>query len=300
MKKLLLLFSLTLVTAASFGQWELEGNYDLTFEDTSRLNHLLFDITSNPNNIWQIGAPQKTIFTGAYSAPNVIVTDTVNPYPANDTSIFTIMNVTLGGGFVAPHTVVLGGEYYVNSDTITDFGKIEFSPDNGINWVDLLTDTIYASLYYWNTPKPTLTGNSNGWQNFFVNIAGLGPVFNIQNGDTVLYRFTFISDSIQTNKDGLMFDNLHYEDYFEGIEEIQNDNLISISPNPASDELRIYSSNMKDNSRIQILSYTGQLLYENVNFTEESIDIRHLINGIYLLKYSDSKYFSVKRFVVQH
>jgi len=278
----------------------LYDSYDLTFEDTFFLNHLIIDTVANHNNIWQVGAPQKPLFFSAFTAPNAIVTDTFNSYPVNDTSSFTILNIAFGMGFVWPHTVILSGEYNVNSDTLTDYGIIEFSPDNGTTWIDLINDTTYALNMMWNTPKPTLSGNSNGWNLFYVNIAGLGPIFNIQDGDTVLYRFTFISDSIQTNKDGLMFDNFHFEDYIEDIPEIQNDNLISVFPNPADEFLFIQKANSSDQQIVQLFDYAGQTIYDNQNYNGKSIDTRKLINGIYLLKYSDTKSFSVKQFVVQH
>ena len=286
-----------LFSVASFSQSSYF--YTLDFEDTAALHHLRIDTVSNLNNIWQVGAPQKTIFTNAYSNPNVIVTDTINPYPINDTSSFTIVNVA-GDGFTYPHTASLIGEYSVNSDTLTDFGTIEFSPDNGTSWYDIINDTFITNHIYVQQHWISLTGNSNGWQQFYVNLAPLGPLFNIQLGDTVLWRFTFISDSIQTNKDGLMFDNFYFEDYVEGIPEIQNDNLISISPNPTSNELRIYKSNVSDSQKVQVLNYRGQVLYDNSNFIGDMIDIRQLPNGIYLLKYAATKYFSVKKFVVQH
>ncbi|MBL0311051.1 MAG: T9SS type A sorting domain-containing protein [Bacteroidetes bacterium] len=297
MKKYLLLILMMLFSVASFSQSS--SFYTLDFEDTAALHHLRIDTVSNLNNIWQVGAPQKPIFTNAYSNPNVIVTDTINPYPINDTSSFTIVNVA-GDGFTYPHTASLIGEYSVNSDTLTDFGTIEFSPDNGTSWYDIINDTFITNHINLQQHWISLTGNSNGWQQFYVNLAPLGPLFNIQLGDTVLWRFTFISDSIQTNKDGLMFDNLYFEDYVEGIPEIQNDNLISISPNPTSNELRIYKSNVSDSQKVQVLNYRGQVLYDNSNFIGDMIDIRQLPNGIYLLKYAATKYFSVKKFVVQH
>ncbi len=41
--------------------------------------------------------------------------------------------------------------------------------------------------------------------------------FPIELGDTVLFRFSFISDSIDNQKDGLMFDNIRFMDFTEGI-----------------------------------------------------------------------------------
>lgn len=75
-------------------------------------------------------------------------------------------NIASGLGFTWPHTVILSGQYFVNSDTLTDFGIIEMSPDNGNTWIDLINDTINAYAIQWNVTKPTLTGNSNGWLNF--------------------------------------------------------------------------------------------------------------------------------------
>ena len=57
------------------------------------------------------------------------------------------------GGFAFVHTAILSGEYYVNSDSLTDFGLIEFSPDNGTTWIDLINDTTYANDLWWNSPK---------------------------------------------------------------------------------------------------------------------------------------------------
>ena len=127
---------------------------------------------------------------------------------------------------------------------------------------------------------------------------GVFPV--AMTADTILFRFTYVTDGNSTAHDGWIIDDFQLEDWWEGIEEIQNDNLISISPNPTSDELRIHRTRASDKQRIQILNYTGQLFYDNSNFIGETFNARQLANGIYLLKYSDSKNFSIKKFVVQH
>ena len=300
MKKLLLLILIGLIAESSIGQYLGDELYDINFEDTTSIHHLRIDSVANQNNLWQVGVPQKTIFTGSYSWPKAKLTDTLHSYPTNDTSSFEIVNLATGEGWQWPHTVILYANYKVNSDSLTDFGKIEISPDNGTTWIDLINDTTYSSYYQWYNNKPVLTGNSNGWQNFTVWLAGLGPLFNVHINDTILYRFTFISDSVETNKDGLMFDDFHFEDWAEGIKEVENNSLISISPNPASDELNIRRTNAIDKDAVQILNYTGQVLFENSHFLGETIAIRQLENGIYLLKYSNTKNISIKKFIVQH
>lgn len=294
MKNFLLSTLLLLITATCFGQLAEEAS-NLNF-DTAFQIQVKIDTVSYPNNIWQIGTPQKTLFTSASSFPNAIVTDTINPYPVNDTSVFVLRKEILV--FKAYVDVYIYGKYFVNSDTLTDYGKIEFSRDNGISWIDPLNDdpSLVDCSCWWDYSKPTLTGNSNGWRDFSIIINGQQDISGAI--DTILYRFTFISDGVQTNKDGLMFDDFYFENRGVGIEEIQNDQLISVYPNPANDHLSLKSYRFSDSAAIQIINYQGQLVYEDPHFRDNFIDIRDLANGLYLLRYSDTKTFAIKNFVV--
>jgi hypothetical protein len=262
---------------------------------------LKIDTISNPNNTWQIGSPQKTTINNAYSAPNVIITDTIAHYPPNDTSVFMFMHIDQGG-YSTPHSAELAGYYNVNSDSLNDFGTIEISLDYGMTWINIVTDTVYDSYYHWFTPKPTLTGNSNGWQNFFVSLAGLGMAFNVNWGDTILLRFTFISDSIADTLDGLAYDNFQFCDGVEGIIELLDDALIVVSPNPTSNLLYVNRRTQSEKELVQVFNYTGQLLFEDNDFKSKTISVKNLklTDGIYFLKYSDTKRYAMKKFVVQH
>lgn len=306
MKKYLLLLSLTLYAVISFGQVSCGGvampkdwNFDGGITPWDYL--LQIDTVSNPNNVWQIGAPQKAIINSAYSSPNLIITDTLNHYPPGDTSVFIFKHIDQGG-FSTPHSAELAGYYKVNTDSLNDYGTIEISLDQGITWINLLTDTIYSTYYDWWTPKPVLTGNSYGWQNFWVHLAPLGEVFNVNWGDTILLKFTFISDSIADTLDGLAFDNFQFCDGVESIEEILNNNLIVVYPNPTSDLLFINRRTQPQKESVKIFNYTGQLLYESDNFNEKTIDTKklNLTNGFYFLRYSDTKNYALKKFIVQH
>ena len=111
-------------------------------------------IGTDTNNIWQIGVPQKTLFNQANSQPNVIITDTINNYGTNDTSSFTVRYNT----YNCPYAF---GKYYVDSDSLNDFGIIEISIDSGQTWINILEDSLNFS-----PEKPVLTGSSNGWKSF--------------------------------------------------------------------------------------------------------------------------------------
>jgi len=298
MKTVVLTFLLATLAVTSFAQWAWGVDFDTPlYED-----RIVRDTISNPNCIWQVGHPTKTVFTSAYSVPNAIVTDTSSPVPARDTSIFYLRHVR--NQLLPFHIFTLHFWYQMDGDP-TDFGTIEISPDTGNTWVNVLTEDATYQMY-WLSPKPTLTGSTVGWQSFDLDLgqwasnAAGGPFPVFMTADTILFRFTYVTDSGSLPHDGWIIDDFHLEDWFEGIHEVRNDNLITVSPNPTSDVLRIHRLKAGDRQQIQIVNYTGQIIYNNPNFVGETVDIRQLPNGVYLLKYSDTKTFSVKRFVVQH
>ena len=91
MKLIFTLIALLLCNTA-YTQW----GFFQTFESPNDTfnDKFIIDTVNYPNNVWQIGKPQKTVFDSAYSYPNAIVTDTLNPYPVNDTSVFMIKVVS--------------------------------------------------------------------------------------------------------------------------------------------------------------------------------------------------------------
>jgi hypothetical protein len=276
----------------SFAQYY--QSYEINFDDPDQFFRIDIDTLTNPNNTWQIGPPQKSTFSSAFSVPNAMVTDTINPYPNNNISQFTITHLAQGG-FVGMAFAVLSCQYRVNSDTLTDYGSIEFSPDNGTTWVNLLTDTIYYNLgcYNWYSEKPVLSGYSNGWKDFYCSLAGFGYHFNIQYDDTVLYRFTFTSDAFQSYKDGLMFDNLNFEDWVEGIDDLnQSEAVIDIFPVPALESVSIaYDNALMQNHQLLIFDEVGKLMH-NQNMQKSNsliLDLSKWESGNYFIRLNNTE-----------
>jgi len=295
MKKYLLSISLVIISTSSFGQWV----WDLTFDDTSYINRVIIDTIDNPSNIWQIGQPNKTIFNSAYSFPNVIATDLLNFYPSHDTSSFTIIHIANLGWLHDADIIYIDGWYYVNSDTLTDYAYIEFSPDHGNTWFNIDSTQNNGCCFDGYQELPIFSGNSFGWKHFHYCLCATTPV---TFGDTVLYRFTFISDNVQTNKDGIMFDDLHFTDEIEGIKEIQNNNPITIFPNPTQDKITIEAKSTKaQDYDLSIKNIQGQeVLNEKINLINvRTIDVSNMSNGVYILSLRNEKENFVRKIVVQ-
>jgi len=298
MKKLFLLhifvFVLIQLPINSFAQYYLPdgwGDYIYTFEDTTHWHSLSIDTTNNHSNIWQIGHPQKSIIDFAFSQPNVIITDTINPYLPNNTSVFEIAHQAQNG-FIDGGVAVFSGFYFVDSDSLLDYGTIEFSPDDGVTWINLLTDTVYSDFYNWFTEKPVLTGFSSGWKFFGIQLAGMKKVFDIDSTTVVRYKISFISDEINNNKDGLAFDDLHFKDYLLKINNLDAPVHINVWPNPCQEFLNVTLKDFNDSQlTITLFNTIGEVTLNETLLVNNSCEINmsDVIPGIYLLILKNKK-----------
>lgn len=282
----------------------------INFDDGQNMNFLKID-NSLPSNIWQIGSPQKPFFNEAYSVPNVIVTDTVYPYPENNLSVFYL--------YLPLSPSALEQFMYFNfkicSDTLSDFGNIDFSFDKGITWHNLISEATSYGIYWrilladppWTTiydcfdSVNPFTGKNSVWYTFDMSRLDPPPYYV----DTVYYKFSFHSDGVQTNKDGWMIDEINLGNFYEGIEENNSKWIVSTEPNPfcfdfllniTSDDIQ----NPKEQFIYKIFSAQGRKLAEQ-KFSGKTTKIEQLSNsppGVYFLKIiSDTKNICVKKIV---
>lgn len=256
----------------SQGEWD----YSYHFEDSAHIPYLT--IAENPfgGNLWQVGAPQKVIFNSAQSIPKVIVTDTVNSYPPNNTSLFELTHY-VNMEFRCIPLVSFEGYYQSDTDTLTDFGKIELSPDNGLSWITLTEDNQYTMM----SMKPILTGNSGGWQYFYYDLTQLFYEQDLLGAtDTIKFRFSFFSDSIDNPHDGLMFDDLRFfsDDGMglSGLSKFQK----SCYPNPA--KTAIYFPFEFYGQTFELFDYSGNVSARGNIFG--TLNTSSLSLGIYFIR----------------
>jgi len=249
----------------------------------------MIDTTAYPQNLWQIGRPQNPLFDSACSSSNVIITDTINKYSTNNYSVFIIKNMATMGDIYG--CKMFQGNYYVQTDSLKDYGKIEFSPNNGATWIDIINDTIYNTSFLWYSQKPVLTGNSIVCKNFDIVLADLGSVFNVESGDTLLFRFSFVSDSIYDNLGGLMYDNLCFWNFVEGISEIHFKPIKSnIYPNPSTNIFTIEFENpASELFELSVYDIHSKLVLKKNDITDSKIviDAKAFKQGTYIYKLTD-------------
>ena len=302
MKLIVTIFALLLCNTAN-AQWIFEN----TFESPKNIynDRFIIDTINHPNNIWQIGEPQKTTFNSAHSYPNAIVTDTANTYPANDTSVFYFKVVSFNPPGLQGHWYELVGfsfNFRLDIDS-GEIAKVEISTDSGTHWVNLVEeDTTYDIL--WGNGRPDLSRSSSGCKYFDVQVLSWGSKLKSYphyiTRDTTLVRFTFISDSTDTGKDGWMMDNFRTHNVTESIETITNNNLISLYPNPAWDYIYIKANyNYYAKPEVLIYNLQGQEVYATKELPQNGYLPVNLPSGMYTLIYSTGTEQAVKQLVIQ-
>jgi hypothetical protein len=292
---LFILFSFT-----AHAQWYWQENFEAPYD----LNRDKFVIDStNPGNLWQIGQPHKTVFTSAYSAPNAIVTDTVNTYPGHDTSVFTILHTYMFSNYMFSLRF-----YYKLDKDAGALAKVEVSGDDGQNWIDpIAEDTTY--MFYWGGPKPRLDTSVHTWTKFELNMEDWanawpgGPnVFpHYRTSDTIMFRFTFASGSVVIPKDGWILDDFWVEDSsIEGYaEQVRRDDMVNIYPNPCKGKLYLYDSeNNEGDAKLRICTIDGREVYHGTCNGISSYADLSLPDGIYILRYERAGSYAVKRLVI--
>jgi len=244
MKKILFIFFLVSNFHVLYSQISADT---ITFEGNN--NSLVTIDTSQPNNIWQIGKPQKIFFDSAFSIPNAIVTDTINSYPVNNLSSFQfLIKEPFPNAWMNPTIPYLRFWHKFDTDSLLDGGYIEISYDGGNTWTNItnspelllyssfnwVQDTIAGGIKAF-TGKSPYTGFNDNWNYLTVFWEGWCDSLQTQILDSIVVRFSFKSDNIQTNKEGWMIDYITYgTDYycFIGVTDLQKSDIISIYPNP--------------------------------------------------------------------
>ena len=271
------------------------SNY-ITFDpgDTNARTFLTIDTTHYKQNKWQIGEPHKRFFTSAFSPPNVIVTDTLNPCVANDTSVFIVRMPWYVPYFATSEIAgtYLSFEYQLEKDS-GSIAMFEVSIDSGLHWYN--TKDILPIGFNWAylSQKPNLSDTITGWTPFEIDVTPPHSYTYSDTSGTFLFRFTFITDSSTSGNDGWMIDDILMFYYIEGVQNLAHNNTIGLFPNPAITSLTITSTD-----KIAIISITnllGQTLYTHEYNTEKAqIDVSTFASGIYFIKINGTE---VKKFV---
>ena len=126
----LLLSILGIGYTQQFNNFEIEQNFEITFEPST-------------DTLWQIGEPAKVFFDAANSLPNALMTDSVDMYPTNQSTWFefTLDENTL---LFWPY-IQIDWDYKIDVEDGVDGCIIENSYDDGQTWLNVFSCLLYTS-----------------------------------------------------------------------------------------------------------------------------------------------------------
>jgi len=273
--------------------------------DTIVGQSIFINLDTSVTNIWQIGPPQKRIFDAATTLPNVLVTDTINNYPINNNSSFSfpVNSDLINWGILAVQWT-----QKLDMDHGKDGGLIEYSTD-GTNWENVFNSSYVYSFYgFENENKDTLengtpvfTGVDSLWRDIWLCFDGSW----VSSQDTLQFRFTLTSDSIDNNREGWMIDNLlNHITFIHTLSEVEQKEYIRLYPNPTSGIVNIETQKINEFhiiENMQLFNVEGKLVESfGTSPTKFSIDISDHPRGVYFLKINTNLKTETVRIVLQY
>lgn len=259
--------------------------------NTNPLNSIIVTIPTATNNIWQIGKPQKTLFSAASTTPNVIVTDTINYYPTNNLSTF---NFIIKNPFIGPMGIIaIRWKQKLDMDQGLDGGFVEYSTNSGASWINTFNNSnVYSYYGFQPANKDTLpsgeyvfSGRDTTWRDIWL---CLGPTIFAAN-DTIMMRFTFKSDSVNNNREGWMIDNMMaYTTIFHPVKQVSQTEYIGVYPTQTAGVVNVEAKKLTDKDAISsmyLIDANGKVVESyGHNSTKVVIDISNHPPGLYYIK----------------
>jgi hypothetical protein len=310
----------SLSLAAQFPQNDLPGDTlgpwsVITFEEPTSY----ISINPSTQNLWQIGTPQKQFFNQAYSAPDAMVTDTLNNYGVNNVSSFDLCIGDFNTNWLYNYDLFIDFRHKFDTDTLRDGGFISVSWDHRQTWMNIIDDTVSRN-YFFVTPSNNwfmygntnlyssgdslfngehgFSGRSNGWVHScmaWYNIPLKCPAFSLP--DTMYLRFNFISDTIPNNREGWMIDDIRIFsiDLGSGIRDFMAGTKRAwLAPNPVKTSTIVTFDRAYSHVDYLLTDLSGRVLLQGKPGTcnEFSVSRAGLSPGIYLLKISMDQYLT--------
>ena len=266
-------------------------------------NNVLLPDTSN--QIWQVGKSVK--FDGILSSKPALYTDTLNSYPENmDESVMMVLYDTLpNSGGLQSFIYDVRFTHRFETDTLLDGAYIEVSLDSGNTWVNALdyTDSIQwpgisgfsadftSNNYFANGQRIAFSGNGKQMRQNQIWM-GLNGAIKTSSGtydpwEVAPYlRFSFVSDSIETNKAGWQIDEV---EIFGGIWGGNSRRIIPvyIMPNPSTGIFEVQSQG-RTNENFQVIDINGRVIIQGkLHEGGIRLDLSRYESGVYLLKFEN-------------
>lgn len=292
MRKIVLLLLLKIVCFSAFSQARIYFDDGLPY-DRGFTNKEVFKVTfedTTTASLWQIGTPQKSVFNSAASLPYALLTDTMQPFPADTVSSFylTFLKRSIGGN---SEVIALRWLQKLDMEKGEDYGKVALSLDGGQTFDEVFRHrAVYNFFGYYYEHIDTLadsslafSGTDTLWRDIWF------CLYADEIPDTVLLKFTFSSGSNLNGRDGWMIDNFRAEPtWSHTVREMEGRQQLSVFPNPSHTAMTValkQNSSHRTIRQIQLINAFGQGVHAwDCNGASRTIDVSGFAAGYYKLR----------------
>ncbi len=309
------LLLLVLICASASAQYERRQTFD---EPSNPLRlyeriHVQTDSTRSYNS-WQIGIPQKRIFSQAFSLYNAIVTDTVNTYRSGDTSAFYQYVDS-----ISPYVYGIEAYRWVQKLDIDfnggDGAKVDFSIDSGTTWTSAFRSPYVYRFYGFQSRnidtlaggEVVFSGTDSVWRDIWLcfDRSWLNTPDSNGNRKRLVIRHTFISDSVDQHREGWMIDNLMaHLTRVHTVAQMEAESYLKVYPNPTTDILHIEAQKIDGFHLIEkmvLTNATGQVVGQWRDLpTHFFIPTRDYPEGLYHLRIKTNIREEILPVVIRH
>lgn len=263
-----------------------------------------------PPGCWQIGQPNKPVFTSAYSIPNALVTDTLLPHPASLTCYAEFSPLIDDQGYIGKW---LSFRHRMDMDSLQSFGWVETKGEFQSDWARIgywtdwsmqLTDFIGDGSI--TDTGVVFTGTNAEWTDVEMTmdcIAVINGEGERGGGPAVRkYRFVFQGNANGNARDGWMIDDVRLSSRAcMGGELERRERPLLAFPIPASDKLTIDGMNQGP-GRCDLVDAQGRVLRTWMRSFNGAwdLDVQSLPNGAYAIRTFTENEQAMARFVVHH
>lgn len=303
MKSNLLLF-LFIIGNSAYTQQQWVQYFDGA--DTIQGQSLFIQIDTSTTNIWQVGPPQKTIFDSAYSGNQVLITDTSNSIPDSNESYFefTFDHHNFWG------ILAIQWVQKLDLDSSKEVGRIEYSLDTGNTWINVFGDPMVYNFYGYQSSNQGsqhlsgnqgFTGTDTNWRDIWLCYDGS----YFQSQDTVTFRFSIETDTIEHNSEGWMIDNMSiHETWFHTLIENSQEFAFKAFPTTTSGPIKVVCLKTEDPpiiENVELYSLEGKLVAQFKPDSENfDLDLSPYFSGHYKLKIRTNQGFDLCDIIIEH
>jgi hypothetical protein len=287
-RTILLVLAGSITTQLARGQWEFQQYFDGADTAFGSLA-VQFDTT-----VWQVGVPNKVLMDSAYTVPNALVTRLSGPYPEVPTA-YAYVHVPMDQSFFS--ILAVQWMQLLDMESDVDHGMLHYSIDEGATWENAITSPYTYNLYGHDEANiDTLdngevgyTGTDSTWRNIWFCMDGF--FLSSMGVDTLRLRFGMWADTVQTDQEGWLIDNLRVAmTIAHTINETPMEHAVEVFPNMTEGPITIEVRKEKEPqviTAVDVLDANGRVvMHHGMAPVRFRMDLSALPVGSYFVRVS--------------